>query len=236
LKANAALLLGIAASGGYASALLILPLLLVRASFTSTALIAILNSSLFALAATALCLLPAALIAYVTMNARSSLLFPLVSFSTAVPHTALGVMLLPLVRALGIIDTAPAVVLAMFTVSLPLATATLRSAFLAMGPGLEHMLRPLGLGRLSIFLMYVRGAPLGLLLAALIAWLRAFSELGALLLIAFRPLTAGIYVYEAFYEVGLGPVLGASLLMGAMGLLLASSLLLLERRFTERHA
>jgi molybdate/tungstate transport system permease protein len=236
MKGDAVLLLGAAVAAAYASLLLILPLLLVGPTIGVEALRAILNSALFALASAALCLLPAALVAYATMNAKGSPLFPLVSFSTAVPHTALGALLLPLAKALGIIDTGAAVLLAMFTVSLPLATVTLRSTFLALGPGLEQMLKPLGLGRLSVFAMYLRAAPSGLLLAALVAWLRAFSELGALLLIAFRPITAGIYVYEAFYAMGLGPVVGASLLMGGMGLLLASSLLLFEQRFARRHA
>lgn len=224
---------GLLALGGltaalYALLLLGLPLLLVRPQLEARALYALANSAALASAAALLCVPPAALIGYVALNSRRSLLFTLVAFSTAVPHTAVGALIFPLVRGLGLIDTAPAALLAMWVVSLPLAVATVRGAYLSLGPGLELLLRPLGLGRLPILLMYARAASKGLLLAALVAWLRAFSELGALLLVAFRPLTAGIYVYEAFLTSGLAPVIGASLLMAGMGIALSSALLLLE--------
>ncbi len=51
------------------------------------------------------------------------------TFSTAVPHTAIGLLLLPLFARLGIVDTFPATVAAMAVVSTPIGIGTLATLF-----------------------------------------------------------------------------------------------------------
>lgn len=214
----------------YATILIISPIILVKPSFQREALDSIFNSALFSSIATLVCLPIASLLAYFTLSSRNYVFFPLVTFSTAIPHTAIGALLLPLFKELGIIDTGIAIIIAMLIVSLPLATATLRTAYSSLGEGLEVFLKPLGIGKFGIFMMYLRGASKALIIASMIAWLRAFSELGAFLLIAFRPLTAGIYVYETFLAYGIAPVIGASLLMAILAILFSYILLLFEKK------
>lgn len=157
---------------------------------------------------------------------------PFLTFSTAIPHTAVGLLLLPLISSLGIVDTAPAVIISMIVVSTPIGVGTLSSVFSSMGKSLDEYLQPLGIGELHIVLLHVRGALAGVFTAAILIWLRGFSELGALLIVANRPVTVGIYLFELFNRGGAALSVLYAVVVALIGLSFSVLLHLLSRKST----
>ncbi len=143
-----------------------------------------------------------------------------------VPLTAVGVLLLASLgslRALGlgldIVNTFWGVVYAMYVPSTGAAYIALTAA--ARDTELDHYLATLGLGtlaRMKYFLLAMRRAVAVALLAAV---LRAFGELGTLLVVAQSPTTLAIYIYNAWQVYGVGEAVSASLVVMALGGLLA---------------
>lgn len=206
----------------YLSLILIAPITSSTLHVSSEFLIAMINTSLLSTIATAASVPVASILAYVTMNGRGSFLLPLITYTTAIPHTAVGVLLLPAFRTLGILDTWMAIVVAMWIVSTPLALATIRGAMRSTGREMYEFLKPLGLGDLTIYWFYVRSTIASHYMAILLSWLRSFSELGAFLIVAHRPLTMGIFIYESFLVSGAAPTIGTSLLLAALGMIFAT--------------
>jgi hypothetical protein len=92
--------------------------------------------------------LPAALLfAFYGLRRGLAPVMPAVTFSTAVPHTAVGLLLLPLFARLGVVDTFPAVVAAMSVVSTPIGVGTLSTLFSNRNKGLDEFLQTLSLKR-----------------------------------------------------------------------------------------
>jgi len=129
-------------------------------------------------------------------------ILPFLMFTTAIPHTAIGLLLLPFFTVLGLVDTAQAVVLTMAAVSLPLGVGSLASAFSASAKSLDEFLSALGVGELRNIMLNLRAAKTASVVSFLLMWLRAFSELGALLIVANRPVTVGVYLFELFNRGG----------------------------------
>lgn len=171
---------------------------------------ALLNTAVASTASTLLAVPVAVLLAQGSLSGPGRLTVPLVTATVSVPHTAIGVLLAPLVFGAGIADTLPATLLAMSVVSLPIGFTVVRGALASLGPGYFEFLRGMGLSGLRLVAMASRSVRTALLLALLLSWFRAFSELGALLIVARRPLTVGVYVYEFFLSRGTEPVVGAS--------------------------
>ena len=139
-----------------------------------------------------------------------------VQLPLALPPLASGVLLLfllgsysPAGRLLGdITDTFWGVVMAQTFVAAPFLIIAARSAFASVDPVLEDVAATLGHGPRARFLRVALplawpGAQAGLLLA----WLRAFGEFGATVMVAYHPYTLPVYTYVAFGAQGLPAML-----------------------------
>jgi ABC-type Fe3+/spermidine/putrescine transport system ATPase subunit/ABC-type sulfate transport system permease component len=137
----------------------------------------------------------------------------IVQLPLALPPLASGILLLFLVgpyTPLGVLthgaltDSFAGIVLAETFVAAPFLVVAARSAFAAVDPVLEDVAATLGRGRLATFMKV--SLPLawpGVLAGLLLAWLRAFGEFGATVMVAYHPYSLPVYTYVAFGSQGL---------------------------------
>ncbi|MGO8683610.1 MAG: ABC transporter permease, partial [Thermoleophilia bacterium] len=150
----------------------------------------------------------------------------IVDLPLAVPHTVAGIALLFLLGRTGWIG-APAshvgvsfygsqwgIVAAMLFVSAPFAVNSARVAFEAIDPNLERAARSLGATRALAFRRVT--LPLGargVLTGAVLVYARALAEFGAVVIIAYYPVTAPVEIYNLFQRSGLPQAAAASVLL-----------------------
>ena len=151
------------------------------------------------------------------------------------PHTAAGIAVLsffgprspfrPLMAFL--LDRALGIIAAQTFVSAPLLVFSARAAFDEVPVELELVARSLGASRTKAFLwVSLPLAKEGILAGFLMAWARALSEFGAVVVIAYHPETAPVLVYRRFLISGLRgsqPVVVLLILLTACILALASA-------------
>jgi ABC-type Fe3+/spermidine/putrescine transport system ATPase subunit/ABC-type sulfate transport system permease component len=137
----------------------------------------------------------------------------LVQLPLALPPLASGVLLLfllgyssPLGRLTNgaLTDSFSGIVLAEAFVSAPFLIIAARSAFGAIDPALEDVAATLGHRPWAVFMrvsvpLAWRATAAGMLLA----WLRAFGEFGATVMVAYHPYSLPVYTYVAFGSEGL---------------------------------
>jgi ABC-type Fe3+/spermidine/putrescine transport system ATPase subunit/ABC-type sulfate transport system permease component len=160
-----------------------------------------------------------------------------VQLPLALPPLASGILLLfmlgyssPLGRVTNgaLTDSFTGIVLAEAFVAAPFLIIAARSAFIAVDPVLEDVAATLGHRPWSVFLkvslpLAWRATAAGMLLA----WLRAFGEFGATVMVAYHPYSLPVYTYVAFGSEGLPamiPVLVPTLL-AAISVMIASQFL-----------
>jgi len=195
-----------------------------------------LASASLATALTALCGIPLGWLLARVRGRAMSVLGLLVQLPLALPPLASGVLLLFLLGYHGplgrlahgaLTDSFAGIVLAETFVSAPFVIIAARSAFAAMDPAIEDVAATLGRGRLAVFLRATLPTARAALLAGLLlAWLRAFGEFGATVMVAYHPYSLPVYTYVAFGEQGLPamlPVLLPALVL-ALGVMALSSL------------
>ena len=160
-----------------------------------------------------------------------------------IPHTIVGLSLLilvspispiPIVRRLPLVDTIWGLVTAYFVVSAPIATGAIKQVFDELDPTYEYVGLTLGLSQWGVFMRVV--VPMThreLLSSFMIAWGRAVSEFGSIVILAYYVVNPPLfnYVYPLpiliwyTYEVyGLPMALGyasASLIISIVILVLA---------------
>ncbi len=141
----------------------------------------------------------------------------LVQLPLALPPLASGVLLLflvgystPIGRLTGgaLTDSFVGIVLAEVFVAAPFLIIAARSAFAAMDPGLEGVAATLG--RDPLFVFFRVSLPIArpaILSGLLLAWLRAFGEFGATVMVAYHPYSLPVYTYVAFGAQGLPAML-----------------------------
>jgi ABC-type Fe3+/spermidine/putrescine transport system ATPase subunit/ABC-type sulfate transport system permease component len=166
-----------------------------------------------------------------------ALLSFIVQLPLALPPLSSGVLLLFLVgysSPLGrltqgaLIDSFAGIVLAEAFVSAPFLIIAARSAFAGVDPNLEDVAATLGHRSWSVFVRI--SLPLAwrtILAGMLLAWLRAFGEFGATVMVAYHPYSLPVFTYVAFGSEGLPammPVLAPTLL-AAVAVMAASQLL-----------
>lgn len=224
------LLLAVVASVAY-FLLLSLPAVIVFGAEPSPSFFSIVASTATYATVSSLLVLPVSLILGYSLAFRpsGSYITPLILSSTAIPHTAIGVLLAPTVFSLKITDTVASIILGMFVVSLPIGVGVMRASFAAQGVELEEFLRSMGVRGVRLHWFYLRASPTSVFLAALLSWFRAFSELGVFLIVAQRPQTVGIYIFEEFLRSGPTSVVSASLVLLAFAVMLTFVTLVLER-------
>jgi ABC-type Fe3+/spermidine/putrescine transport system ATPase subunit/ABC-type sulfate transport system permease component len=137
----------------------------------------------------------------------------IVQLPLAVPPLASGVLLLFLVgpyAPLGLLghgaltDSFTGIVLAETFVAAPFLIVASRYAFTSVDPVLEDVAATLGRGRLATFINV--SLPLAwpaIRAGLLLAWLRAFGEFGATVMVAYHPYSLPVYMYVAFGSQGL---------------------------------
>jgi ABC-type Fe3+/spermidine/putrescine transport system ATPase subunit/ABC-type sulfate transport system permease component len=140
-----------------------------------------------------------------------------VQLPLALPPLSSGILLLfligydsPLGRLTGgaLTDSFIGIVLSQTFVAAPFLVIAARSAFAAVDPVLEEVAATLGRDRLPIFLSV--SLPLAWPATAaglLLAWLRAFGEFGATVMVAYHPYSLPVYTYVAFGAQGLPAML-----------------------------
>ncbi|MDE2167631.1 MAG: ATP-binding cassette domain-containing protein [Alphaproteobacteria bacterium] len=162
----------------------------------------------------------------------------LVQLPLALPPLTSGILLLflvgyggPLGRLTGgvLTDSFAGIVLSEIFVASPFLIIAARSAFAAMDSGLEGVAATLGRGPCETFFRV--SLPIaGPAIAAglLLAWLRAFGEFGATVMVAYHPYSLPVYTYVAFGAQGLPamlPILLPTLViaLGVMALISAAA-------------
>jgi len=156
----------------------------------------------------------------------SGLVQAIVDLPLAVPHTVAGIALLFLLGRTGWVG-APAghlgisfygsqwgIVAAMLFVSAPFAVNAARVAFESIDPNLERAARSLGATRSYAFwrVTLALGAR-GVLTGAVLVYARAIAEFGAVVIIAYYPVTAPVEIYNLFLRSGLTDAVAASVLL-----------------------
>ena len=178
-------------------------------------------------------------LAYLLARARGRAgrtLTMLVALPLALPPLMSGLLLLYVLgprtapgELLGgeLTETRLGIVLAQTFVAAPFLVIAARAAFAALDPALEEMAAALGHGRLSRFLRVAVPAALpGIGAGLMLAWLRAFGEFGATVIVAYHPYSLPVFTFVQFDASGLpGTTLPVALaLAAALAVLLAVGL------------
>jgi molybdate/tungstate transport system permease protein len=113
-----------------------------------------------------------------------------------------------------IINRPLGVLIAMTVMALPVAFSVFDGALKE--ERAEIFFRSLGLSGPRLLLTLLLSLRTATVSAFIFAWIRSFSELGVLLIFASYPVTASIYIYQAWHIYGVGPAVGASLAVVAL--------------------
>jgi molybdate/tungstate transport system permease protein len=169
----------------------------------------------------------------------------LVDLPVVVPHPVAGIALLLFLgrRSLiggtladlgvEIVNHIPGIVAAMAFVSVPILVSGAREAFASVDPRLERVARTLGDTPMRAFRRVTLPlAGRGIVAAALLAWARAISEFGAVVILTYNPKVASVLIFDRFTSDGLAGALPAALAL----LLVALTVFLLVRLLQRREA
>ena len=167
----------------------------------------------------------------------------LIDIPILIPHNTAGIALLFILQpsspiggvfsSLGItfLDSVWGIVVAMAFVSAPFMVRSAQEAFLSIDPDMEKMGRSLGATRSKLFMNVTFPlASRGILTGCLLTWARAVSEFGAVILIAYFPKTAPVYLYDVFVSQGLA----AALPIGGVLILLAVVVLVIFKTLVSK--
>ncbi len=130
-----------------------------------------------------------------------------------IPHSAAGIALLTVIgrqsllgklTGNGLVGTAAGISVAMAFVSLPFLINAARDAFASVPEELEKAARALGARPWYVF--FTISLPLawrGILSGMILMWARGISEFGAVVIIAYHPMTTPVMVFQRFNDYGL---------------------------------
>jgi molybdate/tungstate transport system permease protein len=144
----------------------------------------------------------------------------LVDIPILIPHNAAGIALLTILgtsypigaafSSVGIrfVDTVWGIVIAMAYVGAPFMIRSAQEAFASIDPAMEKVGRSLGATRFKVFIhVTLPLASRGILTGCLLTWARSVGEFGAVVLLAYFPKTAPVYLYDVFVTGGLNAAL-----------------------------
>jgi len=210
----------------------------------SQVLWALLNSFMCAGAAVVLAALFGVPLAYILATrviVLKRLIEALVDLPLAVPHSVAGIALLWALGKPGLggivgwdfVGSYGAIIAAMLFVSLPYAVNGAREGFGLVQQRLGDVARILGASEWRVFWgVYLPIARRAVLAGLLLTWARAVSEFGAVVILAYHPMTAPVLIWHRFETGGLaasGPV-AALLLLCCLGVFLVLRLILWRRK------
>ena len=155
----------------------------------------------------------------------------LVDLPLAVPHTVAGIALLLVLSRKGLIGAATAplglqfwgteagIVAAMLFVSVPFMVNSARLGFESVDPQLEKAARTLGDSPFAVLWRIKLPLALrGIVTGAILTYARAISEIGAVMILAYYPMTAPVKIYDLFLQTGLQQSSAAAVLLLAVTL------------------
>lgn len=148
----------------------------------------------------------------------------IVDLPVVVPHPVAGIALLLFLGrrsviggtlaslGLEVVNHPAGIVAAMAFVSLPILVSGAREAFASVDPRLERVARSLGDSPGATFRRVTLPlAGRGILAATLLAWARAVSEFGAVVVLTYNPKVASVLIYDRLTTDGLAGALPAAL-------------------------
>ncbi len=153
------------------------------------------------------------------------------------PHTVAGVAILtgfgsrsifgePLERiGLVVQDSFWGIVAAMMFVSAPVLIDSAKVAFQSIDPELEEVARCLGASPVRVFATITLPLALrGIVAGTILAWARALSEVGAILVVAYYPKTINVLVLEYLNVYGLSYAIALSTILTLVSIALFTAL------------
>lgn len=154
-----------------------------------------------------------------------SLFLAIVDLPIVIPHSAAGIALLALVgrRSLAgsilgsLLGTFGGIAVAMAFVSVPFLVGAARMGFLAVPERLEKAARTLGASPARVF--FTISVPLAwrdILSGMILMWARGISEFGAVVIIAYHPMTTPVLIFQRFNDFGLAHARAAGVLLIAI--------------------
>ncbi len=154
----------------------------------------------------------------------------------SIPHTVAGIALLFIYGREGIVGslsyklfdfqitgTRFAIVIAMLFVSLPYMVNASKESFKRIDKELEKTAKMLGASEFNIFKdIYLPLSKSAIYSGFILVWARAISEFGAVVMVAYYPMTAPVKIYNAFNEMNLetSAAIAAYLLLICIGFFL----------------
>jgi len=142
-----------------------------------------------------------------------SLVLAIIDLPIIIPHSAAGIALLTVIgrqsflgRTLGtgLTGTAAGISIAMAFVSLPYLVNGARQAFVSVPKRLENVARTLGASpSYTFFTISLPLARRGIIGGMILMWARGISEFGAVIIIAYHPMTTPVMVFQRFNDFGL---------------------------------
>jgi molybdate/tungstate transport system permease protein len=181
---------------------------------------------LAALTATAVCCVGGVPLAWLLARKQffgRSLLIAILDLPIVIPHSAAGIALLTLVGRKsflgswtggGLVGTSAGISVAMAFVSLPFLINAAHEAFAAVPERLERAARTLGATpRRVFFTISLPMAWRGVLAGVILMWARGISEFGAVIIIAYHPMTTPVLVFQRFNDYGLAYARSAAVLL-----------------------
>ncbi len=194
-----------------------------------------LSGATIALALITLCGVPLAFVLARSHGRVAKLVGVLVQIPLALPPLMSGIVLIYLVGPytfLGrlfhrqLTNSSVGVVIAMTFVAAPFLVVAARAAFEAVDQSLLDVAETLGHGELSRFVRVAVPVALpGIRAGMVLAWLRAFGEYGAVVVLAYNPNSLPIYTYNQFSGAGLSTTLAPT----ALALVAATLVVALSR-------
>ncbi len=142
-----------------------------------------------------------------------SILLAIIDLPIIIPHSAAGIALFGLIgrnsalskiTGLKFVGTTAGISIAMAFVSIPFLINAAREAFEAVDIKLEKAARTLGADKWRVF--FTISLPLawkGILSGMILMWSRGISEFGAVVIIAYHPMTTPVMVFKRFNDFGL---------------------------------
>lgn len=163
-----------------------------------------------------------------------SIVAALIDLPLAVPHTVAGIALLMVLGRHGVLGeplqalvglkfwgTLAGIVAAMLFVSAPYTVNAARIGFEAVDPRLEKIARTLGFGPWRTFARITLPlARRSIVTGITLTYARSISEFGAVVILAYYPMTAPVKIYELFLRFGLDQAASASVLLLVVSLAL----------------
>jgi molybdate/tungstate transport system permease protein len=206
---------------------------------------------LAALAAAAVCCLGGVPLAWLLARKRfvgRALLVAVIDLPIVIPHSAAGIALLTVIgrqSLLGswtgrsLVGTSAGISVAMAFVSVPFLINAAREAFTAVPERLERAARTLGASPARVF--FTISLPMawrGVLAGVILMWARGISEFGAVIIIAYHPMTTPVLVFQRFNDYGLpyARSVAVLLILICMVLFVVLRLLLASRRGEDSRA